>query len=160
MSADQTLESLTMEEVKDGVTGYCLAGGNESVNLMYSIFDDHDSDREHCAPIVRKASIESLTSTNLVKLQRRFRALPITPLFADQQGRTYEISRVMFQLGTENVEAREVNEDIVVVDAEEPEYVTVFLQHPNVNNEENFETTNKATFVKRATLAIGQSSLY
>jgi hypothetical protein len=49
---------------------------------------------------------------------------------------------------------------VVEVEDDLPEFSTIFITLPNIADSTEFETKNKGEFVKRATAAVGQSSLY
>ena len=95
-----------------------------------------------------------------MKLQKRFRAQALTPLFVDDYGKTHEnVQCTIFQLGSEDVQFRTC-EEYVEIDDDLPEYASVFVQLPDTGNDSEFEAKNKGNFVKRATAAVGQSSIF
>ena len=119
-----------LDEIRDVATGYCCAGGTEAVKLLELILNTGDIDVEYAAVIVKTPSMEALNTGNLTRLQRRYRAQSLTPLFVDDYGKTHEVPCMIFQLGTDDIAIRPVHDDYVQVQDDGLDFATVFVQLP------------------------------
>ena len=111
------------------------------------------------AMVVKRASLSSMCSMNMLKIQDKFATEICKTLWIADCGKTHEFEIIIFQLGSSNVEVRNLESDIVKSKAEIPDHVLVKVKHWDLDGSAKEETL-RTNFPRLGAVAIGKSNTY
>ena len=109
--------------------------------------------------VVKRASLNNMCSQNMLKLHDKFATEICRTLWVEESGKTHEFEVIIFQLGSNNVEVRNLESDVVRVQAEIPDYIQVKVKHWDLEGIAK-ENTLKSNFARLGTAAVGKSNVH
>ena len=111
------------------------------------------------AMVVKQASLSTMRSQNMLKLQDRFATEIIRTLWFADSGQTHEIDVIVFQLGRIPIEIRNIEGDVYKVKAELPGFIKVKTKQWDLEGAIKEENLLK-DMGKLGLAAVGKSNVY
>jgi hypothetical protein len=138
--------------------GYICCGNNEAMDIVEDL-KNKAAPYYALAMLVKKAALTNTRTFNMEKMKDRFAITSCKVLWMDDWGNPHEVDIMIFQLGTECIQIKDLSSDVVKMESTMPEQIQVRIKQWDIEGCSKEETL-KSNFPKAALAAVGKSNVY
>ena len=152
-------ERLDSGELDADSVGYICCGNNEAMDIAEDL-KNKAPPYYALAMLVKKAALTNTRTFNMEKMQERFAIKEMKKvMWMDDWGNPQEVDIMIFQLGVECIQIKDLSSEVVKMESTMPEQIQVRIKQWDIEGCSKEETL-KANFPKVALAAVGKSNVH